>query len=57
MKKSELRQLIKEEISGGKNPEADKKVKSLINNFSKSLDISNVESANLIKSSLKRLGY
>jgi hypothetical protein len=64
MKPSELRQIIREEIKstlnevgGGKNPEADKKVNTLVRGFSKSLDISPQEAAELIKASLKRLGY
>ncbi len=46
-----------DENFGGKNPEADKKVISLIRSFTKTLDISPEEAAELIKSSLKRLGY
>ena len=44
-------------FAGGKNPEADKKVNSLIISFAKNLRISPFEAADLIKNSLKRLGY
>ena len=44
-------------MAGGKNPEADKKVNSLIISFAKNLRISPFEAADLIKNSLKRLGY
>lgn len=61
MKTSELRTLIREEIKNAlnenKNPEADKKVITLIRSFAKNLDISPEEAATLIKDSLKRLGY
>ena len=46
-----------DENFGGKNPEADKKVKRLLMQFVKELDITEGEAAELIKSSLKRLGY
>lgn len=46
-----------QEIGGGKNPEADAKVARLITQFQKDLEISGQEAADLIKSSLKRLGY
>jgi hypothetical protein len=44
-----------DENFGGKNPEADKKVKRLLMQFVKELDITEGEAADLIRSSLKRI--
>lgn len=48
---------VNEDTGGGKNPEADKKVLALMKKFSSELGIPMNSSAELIKASIKRLGY